>query len=93
MNGAIPKAFKDLEAKVAQLERLHRSAVETAETSTRFFQKEIAHTRTLERAIESYEAQLAFIERRLGPAKWLELVQAYEAVHAEALRIVEGGGA
>ena len=90
MNAAIPAAIKKLEAEVEDWKRRHRDAVADLETVRGLFRKELTVTRRLERNCDSYEAQLEFLENRIGSARWNELVAEYEHLMQRALRIVDG---
>jgi hypothetical protein len=90
VNAAIPAAIRKLEAEVEDWKRRHSHAVEDLETVRGLFRKELTVTRRLERNCDSYEAQLAFIESRVGAARWNELVAEYEALMQRALRIADG---
>ena len=93
MNAAIPAAIKKLEGEVEDWKRRHAAAVADLETVRCLFRKELTVTRRLERNCDSYEAQLAFLESRIGFARWNELVAEYEALMQRALHIADGGTA
>lgn len=90
MNGAIPAAVKKLEKEVEDWQRRHAAAVADLEIVRTMFRKELTVTRRLERNCESYEAQMEFLERRLGSVRWNELVREYEGIMEKALKIVDG---
>lgn len=93
MNGAIPAAVKKLEKEVEDWQRRHAAAVADLEIVRTMFRKELTVTRRLERNCDSYEAQMEFLERRVGSVRWNELVREYEGIMEKAIKIVEGGGA
>jgi hypothetical protein len=92
MNAAIPAAIKKLEGELEDWKRRHAAAVADLETVRCLFRKELTVTRRLERNCDSYEAQLAFLESRIGP-RWNELVAEYEKLMQNALHIADGGTA
>lgn len=91
MNAAIPAAIKKLEAEIEDWKRRHTAAIADLETVRSLFRKELTVTRRLERNCDSYEAQLAFLESRIGFARWNELVAEYEALMQRALHIADRG--
>jgi hypothetical protein len=93
MNAAIPAAIKKLEGELEDWKRRHAAAVFDLETVRCMFRKELTVTRRLERNCDSYEAQLAFLEARIGFARWTELVAEYEKLMQNALHIADGGTA
>lgn len=93
MNGAIPAAVKKLEKEVEDWQRRHAAAVADLEIVRTMFRKELTVTRRLERNCESYEAQMAYIEFRIGSLRWHQLVREYEGIMEKAIKIVEGGTA
>jgi predicted nucleic acid-binding Zn-ribbon protein len=92
VNAAIPAAIKKLEGELEDWKRRHAAAVADLETVRSLFRKELTVTRRLERNCDSYEAQLAFLEARIGP-RWNELVAEYEKLMQKALHIADGGTA
>ena len=90
MNAAIPAAIKKLEGEVDDWKRRHTAAVYDLETERSMLRKELKVTRRLEQNCAHYEVQIQFLEDRIGPARWNELVAEYEQLLGKAIA-QEGG--
>lgn len=85
MSALIPAAIKKLEGEVDDWKRRHAAAVYDLETERLMLRKELKVSRILEKNCAHLEVQIQFLEDRIGPARWKELVAEYEQLLGKAI--------
>ena len=85
MSALIPAVIKKLEGEVDDWKRRHAAAVYDLETERSMLRKELKVAHRLEQDCKHYEVQLQFLEDRIGPARWNELVAEYEQLLGKAI--------